>query len=316
MDILLAIIGLAVLLAAGDILVRGAVAFSLRLGVPKVIVALSIVAFGTSAPELLISVQAALLGVPDIAIGNVVGSNIANVLLVLGVPAIIVTLPPAGAGSQRSLYQMLGATVLMIGLCFLGPLHYWHAAVLLVAFAAMLADLARESGKHPGFAEEEIGEADGSLSTWRMAAYLGLGLVGLPFGAHLLIEGAIGIARQIGVSEAVIGLSLVAVGTSLPELATTVMAALRRQTDLVMGNVIGSCMFNILSILGIASLFGPIPVGREFLTRDLWVMLGCALLLALFVLGDRRIGRRVGVALVAAYGVYVWMLFRAGGGVA
>jgi cation:H+ antiporter len=316
MDIVLAIIGLAMLLAAGDLLVRGAVALSLRLGVPKMIVALSIVAFGTSAPELLISVQAALLGVPDIAVGNVVGSNIANVLLVLGVPAIIATIPAAGAGSRRSLYQMLAATVLMIGLCFLGPLHYWHAAVLLATFAAMLFDLARESGKHPGFSEQEIAGADGGLPTARMAAYLALGLVGLPLGAHLLIEGAIGIARQLGVSEAVIGLSLVAVGTSLPELATTVMAALRRHVDVIMGNVIGSCLFNILSILGIASLFGPIPIGREFLARDLWVMLGCALVLALFVLGDRRIGRRVGVALVLAYGVYAWMLFRAGGGMA
>jgi cation:H+ antiporter len=312
MDILIAIAGLAVLLVGGDLLVRGAVALSLRLGVPKLIVALTVVAFGTSAPELLISINAALRGSPDIAVGNVVGSNIANVLLVLGVPAIISRIPHAGPETRRSYVQMLAASVLLIGLCFLGPLHLWHAAVLLTCFGLMLTDAVRQGLRHPDQAEEELASLDGDLPRARMTLYLVLGLAALPLGANLLIDGAVGIARSFGISEAVIGLSMVAVGTSLPELATSVTAAMRRHMDVVMGNVIGSNLFNILSILGITSLFGPVAVGSDFLARDLWVMLACAVLVAPFVVRDWTIGRRIGVAFVALYAGYVWWLFASG----
>jgi cation:H+ antiporter len=312
LDLAFAALGLVILLLSGDSLVRGAVALSLRLGIPVLIVSLTVVSFGTSAPELLISIQAALDGVPGIAVGNVVGSNIANVLMVLGVPALIASMDPKGCDCARSYYQMLAASVVLIALCFLGPLHFWHAAVLLALFALMLAD-AFAQGRNGGENLPEEFDASPGMPVWKMAAFIVVGLIGLPVGAQLLIDGAVGVSRELGVSEEVIGLTMVAIGTSLPELATTLMAAIRRQADVAIGNVIGSNLFNILGILGVASLFGPIPIDAAFLTRDLWVMLACALVLAPIVLGGRRIGKRWGIAFLGLYAVYIFTLFAQGG---
>jgi len=311
LDLVLAGVGLVILLLAGDVLVRGAVALSLRLGIPVLIVSLTVVSFGTSAPELLISIQAALDGVPGIAVGNVVGSNIANVLMVLGVPALIASMSP-GHSSKRSYYQMLFASLVLVAVCFFGPLHFWQAAVLLGLFGVMLADAFAQGRNGDDALPDELDVSPG-MPVWKMAALIVAGLIGLPVGAQLLIDGAVGVSRTLGVSEEVIGLTMVAIGTSLPELATTFTAALRRQTDVAIGNVIGSNLFNILGILGVASLFGPIPIDPAFLTRDLWVMLACALVLAPFVLGGWRIGKRWGVAFLALYAIYIFALFAQGG---
>ena len=264
---------------------------------------LTVVAFGTSAPELLISVQSVLEGVPGIAIGNVVGSNTANVLIVLGLPALLAGLDTSGADTRSSYVQMLAATALFVALCFLGPLTWWHGLILLAGFALMLG-LAFADARTQREAVEEVEGADPRLPGWRIAAALVLGLVGLPVGAHLLIDGATGIAQAFGMSEEAIGLTLVALGTSLPELATTVMAAYRRQADVAMGNVIGSNLFNLLGIIGIASLVGPIPVAPQFLTFDLWVMAGASLILAPFVLGW-NLTRVWGAALSVLYVAYI-----------
>ena len=311
-DLALAGVGLVILLLAGDVLVRGAVALSLRLGIPVLIVSLTVVSFGTSAPELLISIQAALDGVPGIAVGNVVGSNIANVLMVLGVPALIASMNPGNCDCARSYYQMLAASVALIALCFFGPLHFWQAAVLLVLFGLMLTDMFIQGRNGDEELLEEF-ETSPGMPVWKMSALIIAGLIGLPVGAQFLIDGAVGVSRTLGVSEEVIGLTMVAIGTSLPELATTTMAAIRRQADVAIGNVIGSNLFNILGILGVASLFGPIPIDPAFLTRDLWVMLACALVLAPFVLGGWRIGKRWGVAFLALYAIYIFALFAQGG---
>lgn len=313
MDIVYVIVGLGILLVAGDLLVRGAVALSLRLGIPILIVGLTVVACGTSAPELLISIDAALSGVPDIAIGNVVGSNIANVLMVLGVPALISTIHAMGNGSQRSYVQMMGASVLLIALAALGPLHFWHAGVLLAVFALIIGDMIRVARASPSSVVAEVEEIGGHVPLGRMWFYLITGLIGLPLGAHLLIEGAVGISRDLGISEAVIGLTMVAIGTSLPELATTVVAAVRGQADVAIGNVIGSNVFNILLILGVTSLFGPVPIGPDFLARDLWVMLLCAALLAPFVIRGMPMGRIWGAVFLLLYAGYIYVLFRSGG---
>ncbi|WP_111429776.1 calcium/sodium antiporter [Rhodobacteraceae bacterium DSL-40] len=314
MEIVQALAGLVILIFAGDLLVRGAVALSLRLGVPTMVVGLTIVAFGTSLPELLVSIDATLSGAPAIALGNVVGSNITNVLLVLGVPAVMATVPPSGPGTSRNFAIMLAASVLLILLCAFGPLGYFHALVLLSFLAFVLFDMVREARRDPSHVAEEVSEHFTPMAGWKIAGALALGLVGLPLGASLLIDGAVGIARALGISEAVIGLTLVAVGTSLPELATTVMAAVRRHADVAMGNVLGSNLFNILAILGITSLFGPLPVGEEFLTRDLWVMLGASLLLAPFILRHRPIGRMAGIAFLVIYAAYYALLFSHAGG--
>lgn len=306
---LLSGLGLVILLFAGDALVKGAVNLSLRLGVPALIVSLTIVAFGTSAPELLISIKAILDGASGMALGNVVGSNTANVLMVLGIPALIAAMHTSECDTGKSFNFMIAASLLFIGLAFRGVFDWIAGLVLLGALSYVLADQFREALAHrKADAEEDEEEPEGAdpdMPKWQIGVFLILGLIGLPVGAGLLVENASTIAKAYGVSDTVIGLTMVAIGTSLPELATTVMATLRRQADVALGNVLGSNMFNLLAIIGIASLVGPIDVDPEFLRFDLWVMLGASLLLIPFVYLRRDITRPWGVALSLLYAVYI-----------
>ncbi|WP_136439757.1 calcium/sodium antiporter [Pacificoceanicola onchidii] len=304
-----AILGLVILLLAGDALVKGAVNLSLRIGIPALIVSLTIVAFGTSAPELLISIDAALEGVPGIALGNVVGSNTANVLLVLGVPALIAVMHTSECDSRRSYIQMMGATALFIALASRGVFDRFAAFILLVVLAAFLTMAVRDGLRHrkngePDDLEEPEG-ADPDMPGWKIAVFLLLGMIGLPFGANLLVDSAREIALMYGVSDTVIGLTLVAIGTSLPELATTVMAAIRRQADVAIGNVIGSNLFNLLAIIGVAAMIKPMPVDPAFLRFDLWVMLAASLVLIPFVYLGKDLNRMWGLGLTAVYVLYV-----------
>lgn len=312
MNFLLALLGLAILLGAGDALVRGAVNLSLRLGVPALIVSLTIVAFGTSAPELLISIDAVLNDVPGIAMGNVVGSNIANVLLVLGVPALISGLVVEADAERKSFIVMLAASALFIVVCFFAPIAWPHALILLAALGLVLGDQLREAVSnhrdrraHP---PEAVEGADPSIAGWKIAAFLIAGLVGLPVGANIFIDAATAIAETFGVSDTVIGLTLVAIGTSLPELATTVAAAFRKQAGVAFGNVIGSNIFNLLAIIGITGLVGAIPVDATFLRLDLWVMLAASLLLAPFIYLRWNMGRIWGLIFLAFYLAYLFVV--------
>ncbi|MDG0989755.1 MAG: calcium/sodium antiporter [Yoonia sp.] len=308
MDWLYTAVGLVILLLAGDSLVKGAVNLSLRLGVPALIVSLTVVAFGTSAPELLIAIQAIFDDVPGLALGNVVGSNTANVLLVLGVPALLAIMHTSECDTRSSYLQMIAATALFIVMCFIGPFTWITGLILLAALVAMLTHAARAANKHRkanADDEEEVEGADPNLGWPKIALFLALGIIGLPLGAKLFVDGATNIALTFGISETVIGLTLVAIGTSLPELATTVMAALRRQADVALGNVIGSNMFNLLGIMGVASLVGTIPVDPQFLTFDLWIMLLASLMLIPFVFLKMDINRIWGVALSALYVAYL-----------
>lgn len=304
---LLSGLGLVILLLAGDALVKGAVNLSLRLGVPALIVSLTIVAFGTSAPELLIAIKAVLGDAPGIAMGNVVGSNTANILLVLGIPALLATMHTSECETRKTFNFMIAATLLFIALAYRGVFDWIAALVLLGALAYVLGDAFRDARNHraENIDEAEPEGADPNMPKWQIALFLVLGLIGLPLGATLLVDNATIIARAYGVSDTVIGLTLVAIGTSLPELATTVMAALRRQADVALGNVIGSNMFNLLAIIGIASLVGPIEVDPAFLRFDLWVMLGASLLLIPFVYLGKDITRIWGIALSALYALYL-----------
>jgi cation:H+ antiporter len=302
-------VGLTILLLAGDALVRGAVNLSLRVGIPALIVSLTIVAFGTSAPELLIGISAVIEGKPGLALGNVVGSNTANILLVLGLPALLSRMHTSRFDTRRSYWMMLAASVGFIALAFLGTLTWITGVILLCGMALVLWDQTRSARAHVAQSRgEEIADLEGAdpdMPWWQIGLFLALGLVGLPFGADLLVENASIIARDFGVSDAVIGLTLVAIGTSLPELATTVMAALRQQADVALGNVIGSNIFNLLCIMGVTTLFGPVPVDSEFLRFDLWVMLAASVILAPFVLMNRDLGRRWGALLTALYLAYL-----------
>lgn len=312
---LLSGLGLLILLLAGDALVRGAVNLSLRIGIPALIVSLTVVAFGTSAPELLISIKAVMDNVPGIALGNVVGSNTANILLVLGIPALLATMHTSECNTRKSFNHMIAASLLFIALAYRGVFDWISSLILLAALAAMLYDAARDARAHksadaasPAVDEEELEGVDPDMPGWRIALFLVLGLVGLPLGASLLVENATIIAKAFGVSDTVIGLTLVAIGTSLPELATTVMAALRRQADVALGNVIGSNMFNLLGIIGVAGLVGPIAVDPAFLQFDLWVMLAASLVLVPFVYLNQNINRVWGIALTALYAVYLFVV--------
>ncbi|SFH43667.1 cation:H+ antiporter [Palleronia marisminoris] len=306
MNFLLAIVGLVILLIAGNALVKGAVNLSLRVGIPAFVVSLTVVAFGTSAPEMLISVDAVLSDVPGIALGNVVGSNTANVLLVLGLPALFYMFDTSQVSVQKSYLVMMAATVLFIVLALVAaPFNWMTGLVLLAVLAVILTDQFRE-GMRSRVRPEDLEGADANLGWPRILFFLVVGLIGLPIGAHVLIDSAREIAMAMGISEAVIGLTLVALGTSLPELATTLAAARKDQADVALGNVLGSNLFNLLAIIGVAALFGEIPVGPSFLRLDLWVMLGASVVLAPFIFTRLKMGRLVGAGLCLLYAFYMW----------
>ncbi|QDY69761.1 calcium/sodium antiporter [Qingshengfaniella alkalisoli] len=310
MDWLIAGAGLTLLIIAGDFLVKGAVNLSLRLGIPAMIVSLTVVAFGTSAPELLISIDAVRKNLPGIALGNVVGSNTANILLVLGIPAMLAGLNTGRCNTRESYVTMVVVSVLFVGLCFTGSLNWMTGIFMLVIFAFLLGKQIHDARAHRRQAKMQGAPegADPGMSWGKIALFIVVGLIGLPVGADLLVESSVRIARNFGISETVIGLTLVAVGTSLPELATTVAAAFRRNADVALGNVIGSNVFNLIAILGIASLFGTIPVPPEFLRTDLWVMLGSSLLLIPFVFMGWNMKRLAGIVLTGAYIAYLYIL--------
>ncbi len=307
MDFLIAALGLAILLVSGDVLVRGAVNLSLRLGVPALLVSLTIVAFGTSAPELLIAVRAVGEGAAGIALGNVVGSNIANILLVLGLSALVACIRVSKLDIRGTYLTMLGATLLFIGLCYLGPVTRVHGVVLLMVLAVILVRQGRRAlaERRTGTAGDKVEGADPDIGWARIGLFIVAGLVGLPVGAELLVQAATHMAREYGISETVIGLTLVAVGTSLPELATVVMAAIRGQADVVLGNVVGSNLFNLLAIIGLASFVGPLPVPPGLLAFDLWVMLAASLLLLPFIFFGWDLSKRWGILLTGAYAAYI-----------
>ena len=297
-------VGLVILMFGGDWLVKGASGLALKLNVPAVVIGLTIVAIGTSAPELVISLDAALIGAGGIAVGNVVGSNIANVLLVLGLPALIAPLAAPRDRLHVTLAFLVVATLLFMWLMATGSLERSAGLVLvllLILFLVLQFRAARNG--HAADLSDEVG--DMPAETWKLVAYLIVGLAALPLGAKLTVDAAVAIARALSVSDEVIGLTIVAIGTSLPELATTVSAARAGTTSVAMGNVIGSNMFNIAAIMGITVLVQPVPVGPHIIGFDMWVMAGATAFLVVVALAGFRLGRRVGGLLLAAYLAYL-----------
>lgn len=314
-DLVKILAGLGLLVVAGDLLVKGAVNLALRLGIPALIVGLTVVAFGTSAPEMMVSVAAVLDHNPGIALGNVVGSNTANILLVLGIPAIISMIRTDEQDTRESYFIMLGASVLFILVCFMGPIRWPHAALLLATLVVILIRQGRQALAHRASrTEEEIEGVDVHMSLGKVALFIAIGLVGLPFGADFLVDGASSIARAAGIPDTVIGLTLVAIGTSLPELATSVTAAMKGRADVALGNVIGSNIFNLLGIIGVAGFFGRLDVPPGMLRLDLWVMLAASLLIAPFILHRWPFTRLVGVGFTLIYATYVVVLMTAHAG--
>ncbi|MAY60955.1 MAG: sodium:calcium antiporter [Rhizobiales bacterium] len=300
--------GLIVLSIGAEALVSGAVTIARRFSMPPLLIGVTIVGFGTSLPELVVSLKAALRDAPDIAVGNVVGSNIANILLIVGLAAIIAPIAAKFLSYRRDLLAMLAASLLMLALGWSGDIGRIAGGLMLAGLVVYLVYTAR-----CGMAEETDVEPE-HLPAWRRSLPVAgvsvvIGLGALFLGANWLVDGAIEISRAFGLSEAAIGLTVVAVGTSLPELATSVAAAIRRHGDVALGNVIGSNTFNILGILGITSIISPVEVSPAIASTDIPVMLATALALTALIAFSRGIGRVSGIGLLVLYSCYVvWLL--------
>jgi cation:H+ antiporter len=309
-----ALAGFVLLFGGGEFLVRGAVMVSRRLGLPPLLIGMTVVAWCTSAPELVVSLGAALEGRSDIAVGNVVGSNIFNVLGVLGAAAIITPILVDPRALRRDTAVMLASAAALAVIATTGEIARLAALALLIALVLYVLLSYRSEARRPSLPsaalhEHESAEIEVTGSTLSGIAYLAGGLLTLVIGSRFLIVGASEIARTFGVAEAVIGLSLVAVGTSLPELATSIIAALRRHPDVAVGNVVGSNIFNILGILGITALVRPIGIAEQIVSVDIWVMVGVTLLLAGTLLWRGRIGRPVAGLFLLGYVAYLVALF-------
>jgi cation:H+ antiporter len=306
--------GFALLLVGGESLVRGSVGAARRLGVSPLVIGLTLVGFGTSTPELLTSVQAALAGSPGIAVGNVVGSNIANILLILGIAAVLRPIACQPAAFYRDGSVLAASAVLITGMALTGSIGRVSGGVLVALLAAYLVYTYRTEQRRPEAppAARHAREAEAAEPPpgplWRNLLFAAGGIALTVLGARLLVDGAIQLAREAGVSEAVIGLTVVAVGTSLPELVTSIVAAIKREGDVAFGNVVGSNIYNVLGILGVTALVRPLGVPAEILAFDLWVMLGVTALLIVFAVTGWRLVRWEGAVFLAGYAGYVSVL--------
>lgn len=311
-DILMILGGLVLLFFGGEGLIKGAVSLARNFGLSKLLVSAVVVGFGTSMPEMTVSVSAALKGASDIAIGNIVGSNIANILLIIGVAAILCPIFVAGSAVKRDTFIVLGTSLALCGLAMIGMIGFLAGFLMFTAligyiFWSYMQD--KKSGAETAAHIEEDIEGEPQLSPVKAGVFALAGLVLLVGGAYILVEGAVSIARGFGISEAVIGLTIVAVGTSLPELATAVVAAYRKHSDVIIGNILGSNIFNILAILGITAMISPIPIDVQIASYDVWIMLGVAILLSIYLLRGITIGRISGIAMLLAYCAYTAWLY-------
>ncbi|MEJ2667773.1 MAG: calcium/sodium antiporter [Deinococcales bacterium] len=308
MNVLLVVLGVALLYLGGEVLVRSASGLASRLGVRPMVIGLTVVAFGTSAPELAASLTAAISGTPEIAVANVVGSNIANVGLILGLTALLYPLVTSSRFVRREVPLMLLVTAALAPVLWGGRVSRWEGVVLLALLGGFLWLISRGGSTL-------LDEVESAEQLARTPAWLGLlgtvaGLVLLWGGAQALVGGAVALATAVGVSQRVIGLTVVAIGTSLPELASSMVAALRREADLILGNIVGSNVFNLLAVLGATSVVRPIRFDGRAVTPDIVVMAAFSLALLPLMWRGQRLGRAGGAVLLIGYLAYVLALVR------
>lgn len=296
--------GLVLLFIGGEFLVRGAVLVAARLRVSSLMIGLTVVGFGTSTPELATSLQSALAGSPGLALGNIVGSNIANVLLILGIAALILPIPTPLPRVMSDGALMLGASLALLGLSWGGILGRFDGVVLVAGLAGYLWLMWRQQRAEPD-CESYAPVKPGARAVAFEILLLVFGILAVVVGGRMLVVGAIDLARINGISETFIGLTIVAIGTSLPELATSIVAALKRQTDICYGNIVGSNIFNVLGIAGVTALTKPVPVPDEILYFDLPVMIGVCLVMSIFSATGARLTRSEGAVLLVGYGAYL-----------
>ncbi len=303
------IIGLGFLVWSADKLVYGAAALARNFGISPLVIGMTILAMGSSAPEMMVSATAALDGKTDTAVGNVLGSNIANIALILGITALIKPLSISSGVIRRELPLMIGVTLLAGALLWDNHLGFYEGVLLFVLFAAFLfamLQISRSEKKNgDAFLDEQESEIPEGVSNPKAAMWVVIGLIILPLAADMLVDNAVIIAKYFGMSDLVIGLTIIAVGTSLPELAASLAGVMKGEDDMAVGNIIGSNVFNILAVMGIPGILNPSILSEFAMGRDFWVMLGVSLLLVVMALGkSRSVNRIEGGVLIVTFVVY------------
>lgn len=307
MTYVLILAGLGLLVVGGDVMIRGAVSAARGFGVSPLMIGLTLVAFGTSTPELVTSLEAAFRGAPGVAVGNVVGSNICNILLILGLAAAIKPVRAEARGFRRDGTALALATLAGVAALQFDALNRATGAIFLASLAAYTAFTYWQERDQPG-GETPEEPAEEPTPLRRALLLTAVGLCGVMLGANLLVDGSIELARTLGVSDALIGLTIVAIGTSLPELVASTAAAYRGHSDVAFGNILGSNLYNILAILGATSLIHPIPVAPEIAAFDGWIMLAATAAMIAFTMTGWRVTRLEGWLMLAAYGGYIAVL--------
>ena len=307
MDFIFIVIGLVLLILGGNWLLKAAVALSLKLDIPKIVIGMTVVSFATSAPELIVSVKSALEGFPDIAMGNVVGSNIANLALVLATTIILSSIDVEKSFYKTDWPVMMLASLLLYGFIFTdGFLDRYEGVIMFSFLIIFLIYLLRfqKPAVIDDFADDDV-----PLPLYKTVMFLALGGVALWGGSELLIKGAVGVAQSFGVSERIIAITIVSVGTSIPELAASIIAVLKKEKAISLGNLIGSNVFNILAVLGITAMITPIRiVDQKLLTSDIYWMLGVSFIVLplVFIPKGMRLGWRDGILLLCIYGAFIY----------
>ena len=303
-DIVIIVIGVVCVLKGADFLTEGAAALARRVNVPEIVIGLTIVAAGTSAPELFVSLVSALKGTPDLAVGNVVGSNTMNCMLIVGCAAMVAPMTISRSTVKKDIPFAVGASVLLMLLALNSFLGRFDGILLLAGFALFMVYSLRQAKNGQGDTPTE----EKQQNPWMSALYIVLGLIGLVIGSNLFVDHASNLALALGISEGVVGLTVVAGGTSLPELATSVVAARKGQSAIAIGNVIGSNVFNLLLILGLTAIISPLQI-EGITTIDMAVMLVSVALVWLFSFTRYTVERWEGAALVGGYLVYLaWLI--------
>ncbi|MEO9510549.1 MAG: calcium/sodium antiporter [Flavobacteriaceae bacterium] len=310
-NLLFIVIGLVLLIVGGNWLLKAAVALSLKLSIPKIVIGMTVVSFATSAPELIVSIKAALDGFPDLALGNVVGSNIANLGLVLGITVLMGSIDVRKSFYTTDWPVMMVASLLFVGFVYFdGVLQQYEGIVMVVFLFLFLVYLLRFQKTA---VVDEMPDDDVPLPLYKIALFLGIGGTALWGGSELLIDGAVGMASTFGVSDRIIGITIVSVGTSIPELAASIIAVLKKEKAISLGNLIGSNIFNLLAVLGITSIITPISVmDQGLLSNDIFWMLGISFIILplVFIPKGLRLGWRDGIILLLFYITFVYLTIK------
>ncbi|HKK38277.1 MAG TPA: calcium/sodium antiporter [Cryomorphaceae bacterium] len=310
MEFILIVAGLLLLVIGGDYLVKGASGIALKMDVPPMLVGMTVVALGTSSPELVVSLKAALDGKPDISVGNVVGSNIANVALILGITTLIFPLAIQKRALKVDWLVMMIASVIFYLFALDGGFSRFEGGlfVSLLAIFIGVSFYQAKKNKDEAIIEGDVPKSEKGRKWWVLFLFIVLGTIGLILGAQWFLSGAESIARNLGVSDRVIAITLVAFGTSVPELAASVVAAFKKEQDISLGNIVGSNLFNLFAIIGITSIVTPVRVATEILSNDIFWMLGTSFIILPLALIRNRLGRIDGLIFISTYILFVYLL--------